>query len=254
MTEQSRRKKMQKFLVIFLSVAMLTVICGADTLVLKNGLVLKGTFKGATETMIKFETSGRVQEVAVSEVKSVEFGEQQQIAAPGGVVLPSAGTVTQQQTGNQAVIPAGTKMFIRTSEAIATNTHHKGTRFKAVLAKDIKGNGILYAPEGTPVSGRIVESEGGRRMGDHKILITFDQMILNDHPVDIRTDDFGAERVEGNELKKLGEGRIVGTSAGNTGTDDPAGSGITLIASGKYLEIPANSVIGVTIRDAVSIK
>jgi hypothetical protein len=245
---------MIKFLVIFLTAAMLSGICSADTLVLKNGLVLKGTFKGATETLIKFETSGRVQEVAVSEVKSVEFGEQQQIAVPGGVVLPSTGTVTHQQTGNQAVIPAGTKMFIRTSEAIATNTHQKGARFKAVLAKDIKGNGILYAPEGIPISGRIVESEGGRRMGNHKILITFDQIILNDHPVDIMTDDFGAERAEGNELTKLGEGRMIGTAGGNAGKDDPSGSGITLVASGKYLEIPANSLIEVTIREAVRIK
>ena len=45
----------------------------SDEIILKNGLKLKGTFKGGTEKVIKFKTSGEVQQIAISEIKSLTF-------------------------------------------------------------------------------------------------------------------------------------------------------------------------------------
>ena len=80
---------LKKILFLFLSIFLLNS-AKADTLVLTNGLSLEGKFKGGTDTTIKFETSGTVQEVALSEIKSLTFSAPAAKAEAGGTAATTA--------------------------------------------------------------------------------------------------------------------------------------------------------------------
>ena len=61
----------------------ITSICGvvmimaaalfADTAILKDGKVLQGTFKGGNETIIKFESGGKITEIPLANLTTLTF-------------------------------------------------------------------------------------------------------------------------------------------------------------------------------------
>jgi hypothetical protein len=56
--------------ILFKSMLVIVLACSlamADTVVLKDGRVLQGTYKGGTEGTIKFEVDGKIQEVAIGD-------------------------------------------------------------------------------------------------------------------------------------------------------------------------------------------
>lgn len=59
-----------------LIMAFMFVSALADTIVLKDGKVLQGSFKGGTESMIKFDVNGKIQEIAIGEITSLSLNNQ----------------------------------------------------------------------------------------------------------------------------------------------------------------------------------
>jgi hypothetical protein len=90
-------------------------------------------------------------------------------------------------------VPAGTKLTIKTSEAVSTSSHQAGSKFKAALETDLVVNGVVAAPKGTEVYGKVLESSGGRRVGVQRLVVTFSDLSINNQMVPIVTDDAGAE-------------------------------------------------------------
>lgn len=232
---------------------MLACTVHADTLVLKNGLTLQGTYKGGTEQSIKFETSGKTQEVAVSEVKSITFGNLQAISVPGGVALPATAAGGVSGAAAAAIIPAGTKLMIRTQEAIGTGTHQKGARITATLEKNIEIGRQIAAPKGSIVYGRVIESSSPRRAGLKRILIAFDQLVIDERPVDIQTDDIGLEAANDTTIKTIGSGAMMTAAIG--GPDNVSLIGNTgTAATGKQIRIPEKALLVVTLKKEVRLK
>jgi len=234
---------------------IMTMVSLADTLVLKNGLTLQGTFKGATDRIIKFETNGKVQEVAISEVKSISFGDQQTVNVPGSVNLPTTavGVAGTAKSGDIKVIPAGTKMMIRSQEVISTSTHEKGERITAVLEKNIEVDKQIAVPKGSILYGRVLESSGTRRAGVKRILIVFDQLVLNDRPVDIKTDDVGVEQTEDGSIKTIGSGAIMTASIGPPASV-PVIESTDKASTGKQIQITEKALLVVSLKNDVRLK
>ena len=138
-------------------------IVHADTLVLKNGLKLQGTYKGGTEEKIKFETSGAVQELAVSEIESLSFSRE----AATAVAEPAeaAAVATPGAAASEKTIPAGTRMMIKTLDQIST-ANNAANPATTMLFRNQRHEGLLPKSSRCQLSsvGSAGQNSGGTAM------------------------------------------------------------------------------------------
>jgi hypothetical protein len=252
---------------IFKTLVLLTILSTvalADTLVLKNGLSLEGEYKGGTESTIMFETSGKVQEIALSEVESITFSAPESATQTSTEVTPAAVTTTagataaatpakEAQLASGTEIPAGTKMMIRTSEEISTESNPAGSTFKCVLESDLLVDGSVVAAKDSEVYGNVIESVGGRRIGNQHIMVTFDKIKINGQLVAMQTDEVGAEGGRGGAARAVGAGALIGAAAGDAAAGAAVGGAVALLAGGKHIQIPAGTVVEVTLKQPISV-
>jgi hypothetical protein len=244
------------FLTLVLS-AILSAVATADTLVLKNGLSLQGKYKGGTETTIMFETSGAVQEVAISEIQSLTFsapeGETKTSSTEVAPAPAAEATAVATPASSGTEIPTGTKLMIKTSEDISTASNPAGSTFRCALEADLMVNGSMIAAKDTEIYGKVTESIGGRRIGNQRIMVTFDKIKLNGQLVEMKTDDVGAEGGRGGAARAVGAGALIGAAAGDAAKGAAVGAGLALLAGGKHIQIPADTVVEVALKQPISV-
>ena len=242
-------------------IALLSVAAFADTIVLKDGKVLQGTFKGGTETALKFEVNGKIQEIAIGEITSLTFSprSQQPAAAqtqtttppPAGAATATA-TAASQTTGG-GTIPTGTKLTLKTKDAVSTASHQKGSKFTALLEADVAVNGKVVVSKGTVVYGTVLESVGGRRVGNQRIVVSFTALSINNQMVPIVTDEVGAEGGRGGAARAVGAGALIGAAAGDAAAGAAVGGAVALLAGGNHIQVPAGTLVEVSLKQAVTI-
>ena len=115
--------------VMFLSQAIL-----ADTLVLKDGSVLQGTFKGATSDAVQFEVNGKVETVMLSNITTLTFSPREDKSAATAVQpVPAVSAAAPVAASGPVTVPAGSKLMLKTKDTISTASHKNGSKFTAVL-------------------------------------------------------------------------------------------------------------------------
>ena len=234
---------------------LLAVAGMADTIVLKNGEVLQGTFKGGNDTTIKFEVKGAVKDIAIADITNLTFTPRpaaQPAPAPGAAAAGAAAAAPA--AGKAITIPAGTKLMIKTLESVSTATHQKGAKFKAALETNVLVNNTVALPKGTLVYGTVLESIGGRRIGMQRIMVSFTELGINGQLVQIATDEVGAEGGRGGAAKMVGAGALIGAAAGDAGTGAAIGAGLAVLAGGKHIQVPAGALVEVSLKQPVKIQ
>src|SRR5689334_14844185 len=63
-----------RLLQIGIALAIATTACFADTITLKNGRTLNGTYLGGTARQVRVEVGDEIQTVNVSDISRIEFG------------------------------------------------------------------------------------------------------------------------------------------------------------------------------------
>lgn len=129
---------------------------GADTLVLKDGQVLQGTFKGGTASALKFEVDGTIQEVALSDITSLTFSPRQAqraVAEPTAPAGAAAGAAMSTSEG-PVTVPAGTRLMVKLDKAVSTASHQAGSTITAVLDIDLVVDGKVVAPRAANFTGK----------------------------------------------------------------------------------------------------
>jgi hypothetical protein len=67
-------KNLSKQTILYiLAFAVAVTLVNADTLVLKNGKVLQGTYKGGSETEVVFEVNGELQTIPLIDISNITF-------------------------------------------------------------------------------------------------------------------------------------------------------------------------------------
>jgi len=245
-----------------LAVAFTAALAFADTIVLKDGRVLQGTLKGAGETTIMVEVGGKIQEIAVNDIASFTFSPRgaKSATAPAppatGAAAAGATTAAPPETAKTgpATLAAGTTLMLKTQDPVSTASHKKGTKFTTVLENDLVADGSVVVPKGTVVYGTVVSSRGGKVVGGASLVVTFTEMMVNSQPIAIVTDEAGAETAPGGAAKKVGAGALVGAAAGDTGAGAAVGGALALMtAKGNHLQVPAGTVVQVSLKQPVQI-
>jgi len=252
-------------LLIGLTIVFTGAVAFADTIVMKDGSVLKGTLKGASENTIMFVVGGAIQEININDIASFTFSPRGATSATPAPAAPAAGAAatgaaaatpaaaTPAKTG-PGTLAAGTTLMLKTKDTVSTKTHREGTKFTTTLENDLLADGRVLVPKGTVVYGTIVSSRGGKVVGGSSLVVTFTEMNLNGQTIGIVTDQAGAETAPGGTAKKVGAGALVGAAAGDTGAGAAVGGAVALMtAKNNHLQVPAGTVVQVKLKQPVAI-
>jgi hypothetical protein len=147
---------MKAFRLVFTIILLLfatTSPVWADTLILKNGDRVTGSFEGGTARVVRFRTFyGEVKEYDVLSVQQIQFSNEQKTT-----VLPAT---SKLDTANTAfTFPAGSKMTIRMIDSISGENQTAGSLFLASVEKPMRSGDVDVVPKGADVWGRVTSSD-----------------------------------------------------------------------------------------------
>jgi hypothetical protein len=217
----------------------------ADTLELKNGSVIKGTFIGGSEAQLSFRVGSTVQHYAVADITSLKFDSDpgrsstdngfasrpqpepnypEPASRPAPNYAESAPPASARSTppapvisGDRISVPTGTRLTIRTIDSIDSDRNRVGDKFAATLDQPLYVNDVLVVPKGADVYGRLEEAkEAGHLAGKAQLRLSLTGIVINGQTYALSTGDYelsGKSRTA-NTAKKVGGGAAVGALIG----------------------------------------
>ena len=223
-----------------------TGIVRADTIELADGTLLEGDFIGSSNGIIMFNTGGSIE--AFPEDKVI------------GIFL-SAGVATKEAMSSDSVtVPTGTRLVIRTADAIDSSRHPVGYRFTGQLEGALVVDGITVAPRGAYVHGRITQAGQARRLaGTAELAIEFTDIVIDGQLVPISTTGIQAQtgneaaRTVGRTARSAAIGGLIGGSSGAR-TGARVGAGASLLTSGASINVPAGTIIETTLAAPLEVQ
>jgi hypothetical protein len=179
---------------------------------------------------------------------------------PAAPPAPAAPAVVEKATPTPAppvVLPAGTVLTVRTSEAIGTKQSQPGQAFQAVLAEAVTHGSHAVIPAGSTVTGKIVEAkQGGKIKGGSNLALQLTSIKVHGLAYPISTDQYVQEaKGKGKRTATMGgggaaAGAVIGGIAGGgkgaaIGALAGGGAGVagSAFTGNKELSIPAESVL-----------
>lgn len=246
---------MSRFILLLFggAILLLATAINADTLMLKDGRVLTGTYMSGTASTIVFESDGSSKTYPLSTVISVTF----QRSEPAPAIQQSQ-TKAPAASALAGTISAGTKLMVRTETALVTGQAKSGDRFTALLEADIVVGGNLIAARGSTVYGRVSESKKAKRVvGVAKLVIELTDIMIGGQLYPLQTEQIGYEGERSGTLKKVALGAATGAVIdGSDGakTGAAVGAGVAVLTKGKQIEVPARSLLEFRMTQPVQIK
>ena len=164
----------------------------------------------------------------------------------------------KEKSDKPVTIPEGTRLMVKLDKPINTAQHKKGAVVTAVLDIDLAVDGKVIAPKGSKVYGKVIESRGGRVLGGQKLIVQFTDLMINNQLTPILTDPVGVETGQGNTIKKVGAGALIGSAFGGSkgaGKGALIAGGLSVLGSGKnHIQIPAGTIAEIPLMAPVLVK
>lgn len=258
---------------IVLSVATLGF---ADTITLKNGNVINGTYLGGSAREVRVDLGDRVQNVDVSDITRIEFG-----GAPPVAVAPppprreyETNVMRPQETppppprrvsAEGVTLPQGTNFVVRMIDAVDSERARVGQSFAASLDQPVMLNGETVIPRGADVTVKLVDAkESGKLTGRAELALALQSVRVNGQMVDINTQTVTQESSSrGARTAKVAGGTaavgaIIGAIAGGgkgaaigAGAGAAAGTGAEVVTAGQRVRIPSETRLTFILDNAV---
>jgi hypothetical protein len=171
------------------------------------------------------------------------------------------------QTKKRITVPAGTRILIRTVDAIDSSKQKAGFRFTATLETNLQAEDKVVAPRGTTIYGRLAQaSSAGRMSGSSELTLELTDIVINGtaYPRLTSTYELKGKGEGGNTAKKVvggaGLGALIGGIAGGgkgagIGAAAGAATGTAVAASkkGQQLQIPSESLLEFRLEQPVAL-
>jgi hypothetical protein len=279
-----------KFRLAFALVALFSVVAWADTLELKNGSIIKGTFVGGSESDIMFQVGSSQQQYKLVDIVSLKFdSDRSQAATPAESVVSDGPAAIEAQaprasenmvsdqpapvqnaglkSSSPLTIPAGTRISIRTIDSIDSTKNHVGDRFQASLEEPLFIDGKEVVPKGTDVYGRLAQSKtSGTFTGSSQLRLELTGLMVSGQTVPLVTGEYeliGKSR-GASTAKRTAGGAVVGTiigaiAGGGKGAAIGAaaggglGAGSEIITKGDQVKIPSETLLDFTLQQEVTL-
>lgn len=206
--------------------SLLTVAALADTLQLRDGSTVTGTFVGGDSRQLRMLINGDVQRFLISDTVNLRFGDsdsstlpntppppprQQSQAANDPVnqpayLEPRRDDQQQQQLQDRGqqdrgqdvlgqdsqyygmVIPAGTRISVRLIDDVDSRRDQVGQNYRATLDNDIVVDGQTVVRRGADVIAKLVNAqESGKMGGRTEMTLDLSKMRIDNRMVDLNT-------------------------------------------------------------------
>lgn len=294
------RHRIIRWTLICASAGVLALPLSADTLELKDGRLLRGTYRGGTTDTIRFDVKGDVQVFKVDEIIALTFtsdsGNGPDAQTPPGSSdrppmtsdrppltsdrppsssdrppsnsdrppsaqnrPPDAVPVQQppEYSGGPVTVPSGTPILVRMIDSVDSSVNHVGDKFKASLDTDLVVNGVIVAPRGTDVYGRLTTAESaGHIEGRSELKLELNSVIFDNQTHTIITGDYtlkGSSRGE-SSAKRIGAataggailGAIIGGGKGaavGAGVGAGASTTVQAVTRGEQVKVPSETLL-----------
>jgi hypothetical protein len=256
--------------IIVLSVAVVAV--RADSLELKNGSLIKGKFMGGNQTSISFQVGSSLQSYSVADIGVMRFDSETQAASSSAhtkppILHPAREKDEVADSPSSVTIPAGTRIAVRTIDAIDSTKNRVGYRFQASLEQALWVEGNIAIPKGADVYGRLDESkETGTFAGRSQLKLQLTGIVVNGQTLPLVTGEYevsGKSKTENTAKRAIGGaalGTIIGAIAGGgkgaaigAGTGAGVGAGSEIITKGDQVKIPSETLLDFTLQQSVTI-
>jgi hypothetical protein len=257
-----------------------------DSLQLKNGSLIKGKYLGGTETEIVFQVGSTTQRYALADVESISFdaASRAPAAAPAQPATPpspppAANTVPQlaprpaqaaaapttATTAKTRTVPSGTRIAVRTIDAVDSDRNQIGDRFKATLEEPIMVGDVTVVPKGADVYGRLTQAkQAGSMQGRSELRLELTGIVVNGQTIGISTGDYSvsgssrgaqtAKRVGGGAVAGAVIGAIAGGGKGaaiGTVVGAGAGTAVQVMTKGEQVHVPSETLLDFTLQQDV---
>ncbi len=256
----------------------------ADTLTLKNGRVVDGTYLGGTARQIKMEVADRIQTFDISDVATLQFtsAASAPASAPAPAPAPPAASASQgnvfrpdpqaasappADAGQGVTLPAGTNLVVRLIDAVDSETNRIGQTFAASMDEPVIIDGNQVIPRGSDVVVKLVDDkESGKLTGSTVLTLDLVSVKVNGKVVDVNTQAVNrASAGRGGKTAKMATGgaalgAIIGVIAGGgkgaaigAGAGSGAGAAGQVITKGQKVHIPSETRLTFTLDTPVRI-
>lgn len=240
----------------------------ADTLTLRSGETVQGTFLGGTARQIRMDLNGEIRTYDIDHVQSLIFNDSgtsyqappprtqayppPQPPAPNGAYAPPP---APYPAGTGITIPADTEIRVRMIDAVDSDRAYLGQTFRASLDEPVVVNGQTVIPRGADVMTKLVaDQQSGKIEGRTALTLALSTITVNGRPVDVTSTNVRSESKS--RGTRSGEviggtaalGAIIGAIAGGgkgaaigAGSGAAVGTGAEVLTSGQKVRIPSET-------------
>ncbi|MDO6442298.1 hypothetical protein [Marinobacter sp. 2_MG-2023] len=244
---------MQRFFLFSFATLFISTLCLADTIQLKNGRTVEGTFIGREGDSIEFDADGITMTFKAEDVEAIDMG-------AAGSPAASSETAEKTSNGSSAIVPAGTQLTVRLVDSLNSGQHSRGHKFTGSLEGALSVDGTTVAPAGSAVYGEVTEAKkSGRVAGKASLVITITGVKLDGVIVPISTSSINALTLPtgASSAGKVARGAAVGALAdGSSGarTGAKVGAGVAVLSGGNQVVIPPGTLIDFQLTKALSVR
>jgi hypothetical protein len=247
---------------IYLAIALALATAGfADTVTLKSGRVIHGTYLGGTARQLRVDTGDRVETLDVADVARIEFGDYapaptrssspassdderprlrraQPDSQPGSqptILRPDSDPPPAQEAARRESVelPAGTNLVVRMIDGVDSDVNRVGQTFAASLDQPVTMGGETIIPRGADVVVKLVDAhQSGKLTGTAGLTLDLMSVKVDGRIVDIDTQSVSRESdSRGQKTAKVAGGGAVlgaiigGIAGGGKGAVIGAGAG-----------------------------
>jgi outer membrane lipoprotein SlyB len=172
--------------------------------------------------------------------------------------------VSQAPAMQEVTIPAGTELHVTLLNSLASDTSRVEDAVKGSLAKPVLVSGTTALPEGTQLSGSVMDAQAsGRVKGRASLAFRFNRLVVRGETVDVRTATVTREAAADtkSDVKKGGIGAGIGAVVGGVvgGGKGAAigavagGAGTVLATKGDEVKLPSGTAVTVRLQDPLTI-
>ena len=211
---------------IGIAFAVAAATCFADTITLKNGRTVNGTYLGGNARQVRVEVGDNIQTLNVSDISRIDFGGGAAVSA--APVTPDEGRPTFRRAEAPAEdvrptlrrsdtnvlrptsapapppaaassrgtveLPAGTNLVVRMIDAVDSEVARMGQTFQGTLDEPVTISGEAVIPRGGDVVLKLVDAkESGKLTGRAELTLDLVSVQVNGRMVDINTQTVSRE-------------------------------------------------------------
>jgi hypothetical protein len=269
--------------VLIIAISAAATAAMADTLSLKNGQSVTGTYLGGSPREVRFDLGDHVQAYPIDQISNLQFdangpsgySTSAQLPPPppppgynsgynSNVPPPNAGAGNPAPLGIQ--IPAGTTVIVRTIDSINSDSTALGNTYRASIDEPVMVNGQVVIPRGADATLKVIaDQQSGKIEGKTAVSLDLYTVTLNGQVIPLTSSEvteasgsrgarsakvIGGTAVLGTLLGAIaggGRGAAIGAASGAA-----VGTGAEVLTHGQRVKIPAETRLTFTLNSQVS--